>query len=178
MNRRSHRFLQRYAVPCFVVSIYHYLSSRALISLSARIQLTRRIRFGAGTTVKRFVIVQTSGGKICFGRACALSSFDHFSTGEGDITVGNYVRFGPNCSIVGGTKSVDRADTRIVDQPESRPNGITIGDDVLIGANSVILPATEIERGAVIGAGSVVQGRIPEYAIAVGSPATVISQRN
>ena len=172
------RFLQRYAVPCFVVSIFHYLRSRARVSLSARVQSTSRIRFGARTVVKRWVIVQTTGGTIRFGRECALSSFDHFSTGEGDIIVGDYVRFAPNCTIVGGTKSVARADLRIVDQPELRPNGITIGDDVLIGANSVILPATEIGRGAVIGAGSVVQGIIPEFAIAVGSPAKVVGQRS
>lgn len=178
MNRRSSNALQRYAAPSIVVSAYHYLLSRAKISLSARVQLSRQVRFGAGTVVKRWVVVQTSGGAIRFGRECALSSFGHFSTGEGDIIVGDYVRFAPNCTIIGGTKSVARAEVRIMDQPEVRPNGITIGDDVLIGANSVILPATEIGRGAVIGAGSVVQGKIPEFAIAAGSPAKVIGQRN
>jgi acetyltransferase-like isoleucine patch superfamily enzyme len=178
MSRRFHNSLQRYAVPCLVVSVYHYFRSGTLISLAARVQSTRRIKFGAGTVVKRWVIVQTTGGTIRFGRECALSSFDHFSTGEGDIIVGDHVRFAPNCTIVGGTKNVSRADIRIVDQPELRPNGITIGDDVLIGANSVILPATEIGRGAVIGAGSVVQGQIPEFAIAAGSPAKVVGHRS
>lgn len=140
--------------------------------------MTRRIQFGAGTVVKPFVIVQTTGGSIRFGRECALSSFNHFSTGEGNVTVGNYVRFAPNCTIVGGTKDVARRDLRIIDQPELRPNGISIADDVLIGAGSVILPDTEIGRGAVIGAGSVVQGSIPDYAIAAGSPAKVIGQRD
>jgi len=140
--------------------------------------MTRRIQFGAGTVVKPFVIVQTTGGSIRFGRECALSSFNHFSTGEGNVTVGNYVRFAPNCTIVGGTKEVASRDRRIIDQPESRPNGVSIGDDVLIGAGSVVLPAAEIGRGAVIGAGSVVQGAIPEYAIAAGRPAKVIGRRN
>lgn len=178
MDRGFLRSLQRYAMPSFVVSLSHYLRSRAVVSWSARVQSTRRIRFGAGTVVKRWVIVQTTGGSIRFGRECALSSFDHFSTGEGDIIVGDYVRFAPNCTIVGGTKNVFRADIRIVDQPELRPNGITIGDDVLIGANAVILPATEIGRGAVIAAGSVVQGKIPEFAIAAGSPAKVVGHRS
>lgn len=148
-----------------------------MLSPSARVQLSHRIKFGPGTVVKPYVVVQTTGGEIRFGRECALSSFNHFSTGEGDIVVGDYVRFAPNCTIVGGTKSVAERNVRIMDQPELRPNGISIGDDVLIGAGAVILPATEIGRGAVIGAGSVVQGRIPEYAIAAGSPAKVIGQR-
>ena len=139
--------------------------------------MTRRVHFGVGTVVKPFAVVQTTGGSIRFGRGCALSCFNHFSTGEGNITIGDYVRFAPNCTIVGGTKEVASRDTRIIDQPESRPNGMSIGDDVLIGAGCVILPGAKIGRGAVIGAGSVVKGEIPEYAIAVGRPANVIGQR-
>ena len=169
--------LRRHLVPGFAMSLYHYFKAGARISPSARVQLTSKIRFGKKTVVKAFVIVQTSGGEMRFGRDCALSSFSHFSTGAGDVIVGDYVRIAPNCTIVGGTKSTARRDVKILDQPEVEPNGITIGDDVLIGANSVILPAARIGTGAVIGAGSVVQGSIPEYAVAVGAPARVIDQR-
>lgn len=55
--------------------------------------------------------------------------------------------------------------------------GITIGDDVWIGANCVILPGVHIHNGAVIGAGSVVTKDIPANAIAVGNPAKVIKFR-
>jgi acetyltransferase-like isoleucine patch superfamily enzyme len=127
--------------------------------------------------VKAYVVVQTAGGSIRFGRECALSGFDHFSTGEGDIIVGDFVRFAPNCTIVGGSKAVADRSRRIIDQPETQPNGITIGDDVLIGAGSIVLPNSHIGCGAVIGAGSVVQGDIPEYAIVAGSPARVIGER-
>jgi acetyltransferase-like isoleucine patch superfamily enzyme len=108
---------------------------------------------------------------------CAISSFDHFSTGEGDIVTGDHVRFAPNCTIVGGTKQVGDRHKLIVDQPEVCPNGIIIGDDVLIGAGSVILPASKVGRGAVIGAGSVVSGEVPEFAIVAGAPAKIIGYR-
>ena len=53
--------------------------------------------------------------------------------------------------------------------------GIEIGSDVWIGCNVVVLPGVKIGNGApVIGAGSVVNADIPEYSIAVGSPAKVI----
>lgn len=65
----------------------------------------------------------------------------------------------------------------IRDQPEAEPRGLWIGDDVLIGAAAVILPGTRIQRGAVIGAGSVVSGTVPEYAIVAGAPARIIGQR-
>ena len=60
---------------------------------------------------------------------------------------------------------------------EQNKTGITVEDDVWIGANSVILPGVHINKGAIIGAGSVVTKDIPPYAIAVGNPAKVIKYR-
>jgi acetyltransferase-like isoleucine patch superfamily enzyme len=168
---------RRYGVPSVVVSAYHFSRSRALISWSARVQFSKTITFGSRCVVKPFAVIQSSGGTVSFGSECAISSFDHFSTGEGDIVVGDYVRFAPNCTIVGGTKQVSDRSKLIVDQLEVHPNGIIIGDDVLVGAGSVILPATKIGRGAVIGAGSVVNGDIPDYAIVAGAPAKIIGYR-
>ena len=164
-------------MPAFVVSAYHFFRTRALVSWSARVQFSRNITFGERTVVKPFAVIQSSGGAVSFGLQCAISSFDHFSTGEGDIVVGNYVRFAPNCTIDGGTKQVGNRNKLIVEQPEVYPNGVIIADDVLVGAGSVILPSTNIGRGAVIGAGSVVTGDIPEYAIVAGAPAKVIGHR-
>ena len=54
---------------------------------------------------------------------------------------------------------------------------ITIGNDVWIGRESLVLSGTTIGDGAVIGPGSVVRGDIPPYAIAVGSPCRVAMYR-
>lgn len=54
---------------------------------------------------------------------------------------------------------------------------IKIGNDVWIGAQSIILSGARIGDGAIIGANSVVSGDIPPYAIAVGTPAKVIKYR-
>lgn len=171
------RTLQRYAVPGFVVSLYHYIRSRALVSPSARVQLSSLVTFGEGTVVKAFAIVQSSGGRVRLGRNCALSGFDHISTGAGDVIFGNHVRVAPSCTIIGGTKEFRSREALIVDQPEAQPRGVVIEDDVLIGANSVILPGSHLRRGVVVGAGSVVQGEVEEYAVVAGAPARVISHR-
>lgn len=52
-----------------------------------------------------------------------------------------------------------------------------IGNDVWIGANSVILPGVNISDGAVIGAGSVVTKDVPPYGIVAGVPAQLIRYR-
>lgn len=53
----------------------------------------------------------------------------------------------------------------------------TIGNDVWVGANSVILAGLKIGDGSVIGAGSVVTKNIPPYEIWAGVPAKKIKNR-
>jgi acetyltransferase-like isoleucine patch superfamily enzyme len=52
-----------------------------------------------------------------------------------------------------------------------------IGNDVLIGANALILAGVKVGDGAVIGAGSVVTKNVPPYAIVAGNPAKIIKYR-
>ena len=55
---------------------------------------------------------------------------------------------------------------------------ITVGNDVFIGHNAIILPsATHIGDGAYIGAGAVVQKPVPPYAVVIGNPARVVKYR-
>jgi len=60
----------------------------------------------------------------------------------------------------------------VLEPPSKSP--CIIGDDVLVGANSVILEGVKIGKGSVIAAGSVVVKDIPENVVAAGSPAKVI----
>ncbi len=54
---------------------------------------------------------------------------------------------------------------------------ITIGDNVWIGANAIILPGVNIGSNCVIGAGSIVTHNIPENSVAAGNPARVIKAK-
>ena len=55
--------------------------------------------------------------------------------------------------------------------------GVTIGHDVWIGANALILRGVTIGTGAVIGGNALVNKDVPPYAIVVGSPASVLRYR-
>lgn len=57
----------------------------------------------------------------------------------------------------------------------TRIGTVTIGNNVFIGADSVILPGVTIGNNVVIGANSTVTGDIPADTVAVGNPARVIS---
>lgn len=52
---------------------------------------------------------------------------------------------------------------------------VTIGDNVFIGVNSIIMPGVNIGNNVVIGAGSIVTKNVPDNSVAVGNPARVIS---
>lgn len=54
---------------------------------------------------------------------------------------------------------------------------VIIGNDVWVGANSVIMPGLRIGDGAVIGANAVVTKDVPPYAIVVGVPAKILKYR-
>jgi len=55
---------------------------------------------------------------------------------------------------------------------------ISVGNDVWLGANSVVLPSVrQIGDGAVIGAGAVVQRDVPPYAVVVGNPGRIVRYR-
>jgi acetyltransferase-like isoleucine patch superfamily enzyme len=73
--------------------------------------------------------------------------------------------YNPRLGFVGEDHDVERT-------------GIYIGHDSWIGANVTILPrVSRIGIGAVIGAGSVVTKDVPDFAIAVGNPARIVSER-
>lgn len=58
-----------------------------------------------------------------------------------------------------------------------RAGGVIIGNDVWVGANSIVRRGVKIGDGAVIGAHSFVNNDIPDFAVAVGCPAKIIKYR-
>jgi acetyltransferase-like isoleucine patch superfamily enzyme len=97
---------------------------------------------------------------------------------ETEITLGRYCFLAGHCYLVaGGNHSFDDVSRPIMFQPSVSKGGIRISDDVWLGAGVIVLDGAAIGQGTVVGAGAVVTGPLPEYAVAVGSPARVIRDR-
>jgi 2,3,4,5-tetrahydropyridine-2-carboxylate N-succinyltransferase/tetrahydrodipicolinate N-acetyltransferase len=79
----------------------------------------------------------------------------------GRATVGN------NCHIGAGTVLAG-----VIEPPSADP--VIVEDDVLIGANAVVLEGVKIGRGAVIAAGSIVIDDVPAGSVYAGAPAKKI----
>jgi acetyltransferase-like isoleucine patch superfamily enzyme len=95
----------------------------------------------------------------------------------GNITIGKNVLLGPGCKIVAFSHNYQEADRSIMSQGTSC-KGITIEEDVWIGANVVVLDGVTISRGAVVGAGAVVTKNVSPYSVVGGVPAKEIKKRN
>ena len=89
------------------------------------------------------------------------------------VKIGDNCQFAPNVSIYTAGHPI---------HPVARNSmyeygiGVTIGDNVWIGGNTVIMPGVHIGSNTVIGAGSVVTKDIPDWVVAAGNPCRVIKQ--
>ena len=90
-----------------------------------------------------------------------------------EVYIGNDVMIGPNTTIttVGHPINPNKRRERLGIASEIR-----IGNDVWIDANVCILPGVTIGNNVIIGAGAVVNRDIPDNSIAVGVPARVIKE--
>ena len=111
------------------------------------------------------------GGKhVHFGHD-VYANFNLTLVDDTHIYVGNYVLFAPNVTVASATHPI---------HPELRKKQaeynvpVHIGDNVWIGAGSVILPGVSIGENSVIGAGSVVTKDIPSNVVAAGNPCRVL----
>ena len=55
---------------------------------------------------------------------------------------------------------------------------VTVGDNVLVGANAVVLEGVQIGDNAVVAAGAVVTEDVPSGAVVAGSPAKIIKMKD
>ena len=88
-----------------------------------------------------------------------------------DIYIGDAVMIGPNVTIATAGHPVDPELRRKVAQFNIP---VRIGNNVWIGAGAVILPGVTIGDDSVIGAGSIVTKDIPAGVVAVGNPCRVL----
>jgi acetyltransferase-like isoleucine patch superfamily enzyme len=140
------------------------------------------VTVGNNVTLRKNTIIECTGVITEIGEG--LSIGDHVGISQncfiqvrGFVKIGSYVMFGPGVSIFSENHGSSSTEKPMMLQPTFR-KGVTIGNDVWIGAQSIILDGVSIGDGCIIGAGSVVTISIPPYSVALGTPAKVIKMRN
>lgn len=147
------------------------------VVLDAKGEENRGITIGKNVFIGRNTILSCKEGSIF------LDDYDNISANcmllsETEIHLGKYCFLAGQCYLVaGGNHTFDDPSVPIMFQPSYSKGGITIGEDVWLGAGVIVLDGARVGKGTVVGAGSVVTESLPEHCVAVGSPAQKVKDR-
>lgn len=111
-------------------------------------------------------------GEMRMGDNSHIAPFGYLLIDKNKIDIGNDVAVGPFCSFI--CHSNDLKGEHKEFSKNYLDGDITIGNNVFIGAQCVILPGVVIEDNVVVASNSVVKGRLSEGSIYGGSPAQLI----
>lgn len=126
--------------------------------------------FGEGSYIEPPFHANWAGKHVHFGRN-VYANFNLTVVDDTHVYVGDYTQFGPNVVLAVAGHPIDPA---LREQGYQYNLPIHIGRNCWIGAGALILPGVTIGDNTVIGAGSVVTRDIPSGVVAVGNPCRVL----
>jgi acetyltransferase-like isoleucine patch superfamily enzyme len=138
-----------------------------------------------GTPKRRGANVLQSRGGLTVGEN-TLYNGECKIKGEDKVFIGKYCAIAENFRVIASNHNYKFASLQNTfymnhfgtkPPPLRKQQPITIGNNVWFGDNVIVVPGADIGDGACIGAGSVVTGEIPPFAIAAGVPARVLKYR-
>ncbi|HJC09952.1 MAG TPA: sugar O-acetyltransferase [Candidatus Blautia merdigallinarum] len=110
------------------------------------------------------------GGKNVYMGNHVYANFNLVLVDDAVIEIGDNVMIGPNVVLCTGTHPVSPR-LRAKEAQYNKP--VKVGSGVWIGANTMVMPGVTIGENSIIGAGSVVTKDIPANVIAFGNPCKV-----
>lgn len=117
-----------------------------------------------------------SGGTVKIGRGSEIGERCRISIAN-SLEIGKKVLLSPNVYITDCDHEYRNIKIPVIDQGiVQRGQRVSIGEGSYIGINAVIVGNVKIGKHCVIGANSVVTKDVPDYCVAVGSPARVIKK--
>ena len=157
----------------YINMLYDFNMTRPT-EMDKREQLLKEMfaEIGEGCYVEPPLHSNFGGHHVHFGKN-VYANFNLTLVDDTHIYVGDYTMFGPNVTIATAGHPIC---------PELREKGlqynmpVRIGKNCWIGANAVILPGITIGDNVVIGAASVVTKDIPSNVVAVGNPCRVLRE--
>lgn len=146
------------------------------IDSTAQLEKKNLIDIGKFAEVKDYVIIRTDSNPVTIGEYTQINPFTVIYGGSG-IYIGKNVMIAPHCMIASGNHDFKQIDKPIRFAGNLSKGPIIIEDNVWIGANSTITDGVKIGKDAVVGANSVVTKDIEPYSIVGGVPARILGFR-
>ena len=132
----------------------------------------RQFRLGDNSVVESFACINNAVGDVIIGDYTRIGLHN---TIIGPVTIGSHVNLAQGITVTALNHNFEDTNKRIDEQGVST-TPVTIGDDVWIGANAVILPGVHIGNHCVVAAGAVVTKDVPAHSLVAGVPAKIIKQ--
>ncbi|QNG21361.1 sugar O-acetyltransferase [Rhodococcus triatomae] len=111
------------------------------------------------------------GGNIRIG-ANTFLNYDAILLDCAPIVIGDDVSIGPRVQLLTALHPIDDHEARRTRWESAAP--VTIGNNVWLGAGVIVCPGVSIGDDAVVGAGSVVTRDVPDRVLAVGNPCRTV----
>ena len=117
-----------------------------------------------------------TNAKLIIGDGTYIGRFCHiFATSK--IEIGKKVLMADKVYISDNLHNYENIEMPVIDQPIKQTNRVIIFDGAWLGENVCVIGAS-VGKNSVIGANSIVTKDIPDYCIAIGSPAVIIKRYN
>jgi acetyltransferase-like isoleucine patch superfamily enzyme len=133
-----------------------------------------QVKIGAYSTISCTSHMTKYGEGISIGANSAFGKYTEFGS-AGGITIGSDVIAGSFISFHSENHNYKDKNKLIREQGVSN-QGITIGNNVWIGAKATFLDGSKIGNNSVVAAGTVVNGVFPENVVIGGVPAKVLKE--
>lgn len=197
MVSRFTEYLRRKPLPAPLRNLYLMLRWQCLIHLFADIQYPFSCRIARGARIGKCkvicrgrredavvlgrvylhdgVVLDALGGFLHIGDGTTVNPYCVFY-GTGGLVIGAQCGIATHTVIVAANHTFVGHDSPMMSQPVSM-RGITIADDVWLGAGARVLDGVTLEKGIVVGAGAVVTRSFPSGAVIAGVPAKLLKMR-
>ena len=159
-------------------------NSNCMIAIDCHIKAVEmgELTVGMNTRIESKTVISLGNpiegyGKISIGKSCWIGEFNNLRCSRYQIQIGDNCLISQFCSIIASNHGVKKSSLIKLQDVDSTKNGVKIGDDVWLGAGTVVLPGIRIGNGSVIAANSVVNKNVPPYEIWGGIPAKKIKDR-
>ena len=132
----------------------------------------RKFSLGNYSVIESHSCINNAVGDVLIGDHTRIGLHN---TVIGPVTIGNHVNLAQGITITALNHNFQDNNQRI-DQQGITKNPITIGNDIWIGTNAVILPGVTIGDHSVVAAGAVVNKDVPPHSLVAGVPAKIIKE--
>lgn len=153
---------------------YQHRGKHSVIHRSARMDTPpyRKFSLGDYSVIESFACINNAVGDVVIGDHTRIGLHN---TVIGPVKIGHHVNLAQGVTVTALNHIFKDANKRIDEQGISTAP-VTIGDDIWIGANAVILPGVTIGNHSVVAAGAVVTKDVPPRSLVAGVPAKEIKQ--